>query len=125
MYADECAAGNRDDFRLSFGKSGNKLCGSYELTAQLGNHVDDGDLTDWVIDKNSDGTYQFHFHVSGTVGEAHIHISGDKLYWNTLSKHAHAEDEPISWNFEPPDSAVLIRDKTNATPTVCDGPQDK
>src|SRR5580698_5249186 len=91
VYADRCAAGDRDDFTLSIAQSGNRFCGGYEATAQLGNHVDDGDLKDWTFTPTSDQTFHVHFHLSGTVGEAEIRLSGDKLHWSTLTEQQNAE----------------------------------
>lgn len=111
LYAERCASGERDDFTLSLAASDEKICGWYELTAQLGNHVDDGDLNDWKFTPTTDRAWQVHFHTSGTVGEAVVRIKGKKLLWKLLTQEDHDEGQPLNWSFSPPDNAVLTRQK--------------
>ena len=114
LYAERCASGDRDNFKLSLAQGDHGVCGSYEVTAQLGNHVDDGDLNDWTFTPTADQAWNVHFHMSGTTGEAVLRVDGKKLLWKTLSKQDHDEGQPLTWSFSPPDSATLIRQATDA-----------
>ena len=76
---------------------------------QLNNHVDDGLLDDWSFERLRGQTYRVHFHLQGTIGDAIIHIVGDKMDWKLLHKQPNAEDEPNDWSVSPPVSARLVR----------------
>lgn len=117
MYADRCAAGERDIFTLSVVQSGDRFCGSYEATTQMGNHVDDGDLNDWTFTPTSNRAFRVHFHMYGTVGDAVLRVYGNKLSWTTLAKQKHDEGHSLTWSFSPPDAAILIRQTTHHTAT--------
>jgi hypothetical protein len=118
-YTERCAAGERDDFELSIATKGARLCGSYELTAQLGNHVDGGDLDDWSYSKaGGTSAYVLHFSVSGSKGEAIVRVRGDRLYWRVTHQTTQETD---NWNFSPPDRAVLTRNPAEEArdPPIC------
>jgi hypothetical protein len=101
MYADRCSAGERDDFTISVEHAAGKLRGSYELTAQLGNHVDDGDISNWSFVAAGPHTYRVHFQVSGATGDAIIKVRGNKLLWRTIAEHRENE-QVLQWLFSPP-----------------------
>jgi hypothetical protein len=107
IYADRCAEGLRDNFTLSIARNGTKVCGWYEITAQMGNHVDDGFLNDWAVTPASGQSFHVRYHLSGTSGEAVIHLSGNQLHWKNLSEHPTGENLP--WSFSAPDEAILVR----------------
>ena len=119
VYADRCAADERDDFNISIAHKNGKVCGAYETTAQIGNHVDDGWIDDWKFEKVRSGTYRVHFHLEGTVGVALIHVVGNKMAWKLITQRPSGESGPFSWSFSPPDSAILVREP-NANPAECD-----
>ena len=91
VYGDRCAAGDRDDFTVSIFHSGRKFCGWYQISAELGNHVDAGDLTDWSFNPTSDHATRVHFHRSGTVGEAVIRLAGNEMRWRVLNQRGNEE----------------------------------
>lgn len=109
IYHDRCADGERDYFSLAVSRFGTKFCGSFQETAQLGNHVDDGDLNDWNIIPMGNDDYRIHFHLTGTVGEALVHVDGDKLYWRKVSERQHDEGQPSAWTMSPPGSIIMLR----------------
>ena len=116
MYADRCSAGERDYFMLSIVQSGHRLCGFYEATAQIGNHVDDGDLKDWKFTPTAGSAFRVHFHLTGTVGEAVVRVNGDKMHWKVLTERATVEDTPPSGPFFPPHTATLVRQEGDKAP---------
>ena len=118
MYAGRCSAGERDSFSLSIVQRGHRFCGSYEATAQMNNHVDDGYLNDWKFARTADRAFRVHFHLSGTVGEAAVQVDGDKLHWKTLTEQAHREGQPLTWSFSPPKTATLVR-QARGDPLTC------
>lgn len=111
VYAERCAQGNRDDFKLSIAHIGHKICGSYEITAQMGNHVDDGDLEDWTFISADKKSFRISFRVTGNTGQAVATIKGDKLVWRLLNKQPKDEGEALTWSFSPPDFSILTRQK--------------
>jgi len=117
LYADRCAAGLRDYFELSIAQAGGHVCGWYAATSQMGNHADEGELTDWAFTSTSDRTFHVHFHLSGTVGEADISLAGNELHWEMLTEQPDGTDDPLGPPFSPPKSATLVRQP--ADPVRC------
>jgi hypothetical protein len=121
-YADRCAAGERDDFMISIAHSGQKVCGWYITTAQLGNHVDEGDLTNWTFVTIGQETYHVHFSLTGTSGEAIARVQGMRLTWRVIRVIKEPPvDEPTWRSFSPPNSATLIRQNADQVrhPAAC------
>jgi hypothetical protein len=100
--------GQRDDFELDLKTDGPRVCGFYELTAQIDNHVDDGGLDDWLFTPTTArSVYRVHFYFSGSTGDAVIRVKGRKLYWKVVDEDRATDWE--SWLFTPPNTAVLTR----------------
>jgi len=79
----------------------------------MGNHVDDGYLTDWTFMRTSNQTFHVHFHLSGTVGEATIRLAENELHWSVLAEQSDTNGEPVTWLFSPPKTATLVRQQTD------------
>ncbi|HEX5185125.1 MAG TPA: hypothetical protein VFW19_18475 [Allosphingosinicella sp.] len=110
LYAERCAEGVRDEFALSIFVRGSEVCGSYELTAQMTNRVDAGDLRDWHVQRlGKSRSYRVQFHVEGTNGQAVIRVRGSKLYWKTLTQTHDSSAASGGRSVEPPKSAILVR----------------
>lgn len=123
-FADRCAAGDRDVFEMGLRDHAGKICGFYELTAQLGKHVDDGDLSDWTFQGTaSPARFRVHFRFSGSSGEAIVRVSGSKLYWHTKAEKTEPEAERLTWTFKPPKDAVLTKEtpRPGKGAAVCGG----
>jgi hypothetical protein len=107
IYADRCAAGERDYFTLAIVKDGGRYCGWYDMTFQMGNHDDAGDLSDWTFTPMPDQAFYVHYHLYGTVGEASIRVAGNELRWNLLDRKPDGED--VLWTSVAPQIATLIK----------------
>jgi hypothetical protein len=120
VYGDRCVAGIRDNFTLSIVQRGRAVCGWYEATVQMGNHVDDGDLNDWTFKRTSKRTYHVRFHLSGSVGEAVIRLAGHRMHWSVVAKRLE-QREPTMWAFLPPETATLVKQRAGlARRSACD-----
>jgi hypothetical protein len=99
----------RDDFALTISQVGHRLCGGYETTAQLGNHVDDGDLSKWTFRPITGHTFRVHFQLSGSAGEAVVGLAGNRMHWRVLTEHQDPQSAAPTWSFSPPETATLVR----------------
>jgi hypothetical protein len=95
---------------ISIAHSGQKVCGWYVTSVQFGNHVDEGDLTNWTFVPVGQETYHVHFSLTGTSGKAIARVQGKRLTWRVIRVlREQPVDDPASWSFSPPNSATLIR----------------
>lgn len=104
-FADRCAEGDRDYFKLSLVVRDNHICGLHTATAHLGNRVDEGDLLDGkpTIEGVTSGlTANVNFRSAwGATGVAKIDLAAGKLHWHVIT-----QSEGDSWI---PKDAVLIK----------------
>ena len=106
VYADRCKEGDRDVFQLNLTQEARQICGFHVATGQLGNKVDEGDLSGngpsifGTVDGNV-ATIHFRSTGTGEVGEATLTLTHDTLIWHVLQP---SKNE--SWI---PNDAVLNR----------------
>jgi hypothetical protein len=109
--------GERDYFTLSIVKDEGRYCGWYDMTFQIGNHDDAGDLSEWSFTPLSDHTFRVHYHLQGTIGDAMIQVAGNELRWKDLGSQRAGED--VLWTSVAPQIATLIKqspDKVRSPP---------
>jgi hypothetical protein len=85
---------------------GARICGAYEVAAQPGGPVDDGDLAAWRFEPGPSHSWRVHFRLSGGAGgEAVIRLDGDRMDWTLLAGSPPAAPPAL----RPPDRATLTR----------------
>lgn len=104
-FADRCAEGDRDYFRLSLVIRDNQVCGLHIATAQLGNRVDEGALLDGkpTLEGLARGhTANVNFRSAwGATGVARIALADGKLHWRVVT-----QSDGTSWI---PKDALLVK----------------
>ena len=109
--------GNETILTSQLSRDGDRYCGGYDTTVQMGNHVDDGDLSDWTFTPMPHQAFHVHYHLQGTVGNAVLQSVGNELRWKDLGNQRDGKD--VDWIFRAPKSATLIKqlpDKVRSPP---------
>jgi hypothetical protein len=120
MYADRCKAGEGDFFQLFLRKSGNEVCGSYALTTQGQNHVDEGEVKDWTfVETKSTAAYHVRFLFDGDSGEATIRVDDAGLHWDVIKETKIVQTNSMIVSPSPPKHAILTKQSSKKWPP-CD-----
>ena len=103
LYAERCAAGDRDFLQFELSVQGDRLCGTDVATAQLGNHADDGGE---IV-----GTWHGNVaHVSWVILGAHgvgtMTVHDGMLVFQRGPWKA---DDGAQWSFPPAETTMLKR----------------
>lgn len=103
IYEERCKQGERDSFQLSIAVEGDHVCALHEVSANMGNRVDEvEDLAPSMTGQADGKVAKVRFRSTwGGTGTAVLQVQGNALHWKVTAK-----DDGESWI---PDEAVLKR----------------
>lgn len=102
LYADRCAAGDRDYLEINLAAQGQKLCGTGNATAQLENRDGGAAVVGTVLGKRA----QVRWDILGAHGQGEMELSGKSMIFRL---GVATPDDNSGWSFPPPPVVMLTK----------------
>lgn len=113
LYADRCAAGDRDHLEVNLAVQGQKLCGTGSATAQLENREGDAAIVGTFRGERA----QVKWDILGAHGHGEFELRGKSMVFRT---GVATPDDNSGWSFPPPPVILLTKvGPANPTQTAC------